>query len=56
MAKTKAQKKDALDNLKQKIGDMKSAVFVNFSGIPVKEVDQLRNSCRDDQRYACAYP
>ena len=48
MAKTKAQKKEVLDTLKEKMGDMKSAVFVNFSGIPVKEIDQLRNSCKDE--------
>lgn len=48
MAKTKAQKKEALESLKQKISDMKAAVFVNFSGIPVKEIDELRNSCREE--------
>jgi len=48
MAKTKAQKQEALESLKEKISQMKSAVFVNFSGIPVKEVDQLRNSCKDE--------
>jgi large subunit ribosomal protein L10 len=48
MAKTKAQKQEALDGLKQKITDMKAAVFVNFSGIPVKEIDALRSNCRDE--------
>ena len=49
MAKTKAQKTEALKDLKQKMGDMKSAVFVNFSGIPVKEIDELRNNCKDEE-------
>lgn len=48
MAKTKAQKKEILDGLKEKLDDMKSAVFVNFSGIPVKEINGLRNTCKDE--------
>lgn len=48
MAKTKVQKQVALEGLQQKMGEMKSAVFVNFSGIPVKEINELRNSCKDE--------
>jgi large subunit ribosomal protein L10 len=48
MAKTKAQKKEAFEGLKEKMNDMKSAVFVNFSGIGVKEIDELRNSCKEE--------
>lgn len=48
MAKTKVQKKAALDGLQTSVDNMKSAVFVNFSGIPVKEINTLRNSCKDE--------
>lgn len=48
MAKTKAQKKEIIGGLKNKLDDMKSAVFVNFSGIPVKEINTLRNTCKDE--------
>jgi len=48
MPKTKIQKKEIITGLKKKLDDMKSAVFVNFSGIPVKEINELRNSCRDE--------
>ena len=47
MPKTKAQKKEILEGLKAKFDSMKSAVFVNFSGIPVKEINNLRNTCKD---------
>lgn len=49
MPKTKAQKKEILNGLKKKLDEMKSAVFVNFSGIPVKEINDLRNSCKDEK-------
>lgn len=48
MAKTKKQKKDIIKNLEDKVKESKSAVFVNFSNIPVKEIDELRNKCRDE--------
>ena len=48
MPKTKVQKKEILNVLKQKMADMKSAVFVNFSGIPVKEINDLRNICKEE--------
>ncbi|MDO8668835.1 MAG: 50S ribosomal protein L10 [Candidatus Buchananbacteria bacterium] len=48
MAKTKAQKKEILSGLSKKLDEMKSAVFVNFSGIPVKEINNLRNTCKDE--------
>ncbi len=47
MPKSKQQKQDILAGLKDKLGKIKSAVFVNFSGIPVKEINQLRNKCKD---------
>lgn len=48
MPKTKVQKKEIISGLKGKLDEMKSAVFVNFSGIPVKEINELRNICRDE--------
>ncbi|NCN07507.1 50S ribosomal protein L10 [Candidatus Falkowbacteria bacterium] len=48
MAKTKSQKKEILGGLQEKMDAMKSAVFVNFSGIPVKEINILRNTCKDE--------
>lgn len=47
MPKTREQKKAILDKLQSRVDGMKSAVFVNFFGIPVKEIDQLRNKCKD---------
>lgn len=48
MPKTKIQKKEILSGLKEKMTAMKSAVFVNFSGIPVKEINDLRNICKEE--------
>ena len=48
MPKSKSQKKEILANLEEKLRQMKSAVFVNFSGIPVKEIDDLRNKCKEE--------
>ncbi|OGY43169.1 MAG: 50S ribosomal protein L10 [Candidatus Buchananbacteria bacterium RIFCSPLOWO2_01_FULL_39_33] len=47
MAKTKAQKLEILKGLKEKFSEMKSVIFVNFSGLPVKEINNLRNSCKE---------
>lgn len=47
MPKTKVQKKEILEDLKEKFDAMKSAVFVNFSGLPVKEINNLRNACKE---------
>lgn len=49
MPKTKSQKQAIVKDLKSKLTSMKSAVFVNFSGIPVKEINQLRNSGKEQQ-------
>ncbi len=48
MPKNKVQKGEILRTLQERIGSVKSGVFVNFSGIPVKEIDQLRNNCKDE--------
>jgi len=47
MPKNKIQKKAILENLSDKISKMKSAVMFNFSGIEVKELNQLRDTCRE---------
>jgi len=43
MAKTKEQKKEMITNLEEKIKKMKSLVFIDYYGLKVKEVDQLRS-------------
>lgn len=48
MPKTKAQKMAVLANLSDKIGQMKSVVMFNFSGIGVKDIDKLRDDCRKE--------
>lgn len=48
MPKTKNQKQAILENVKNKLATMKSAVFVNFSGIPVKEIGNLREKCKEE--------
>lgn len=53
MAKTKDQKAKVLSDFKEKLNQMKSVVFVNFSGIAVKEIDQLRGQCRDQEIDYC---
>ncbi len=49
MPKTKAQKKEIIQDLKTKLGEAASAVFVNFSGISVKEIDQFRQNCQNQE-------
>lgn len=48
MAKSKQQKKDLLQSLKDKIEKMKSVVFVNFKGLGVNENEELRAKCREN--------
>ncbi len=48
MPKTKAQKSAILKSLTQKVEQMKSAVFISFNKISVKEIDALRNKCKDE--------
>lgn len=43
MPKNKTQKKKILSDLGEKISQARTAVFVNFSGIPVKEINTLRS-------------
>jgi ribosomal protein L10 len=48
MAKTRQQKKDILKNVSEKIDASKSLVFANFDGLTVKEVEELRAKCREN--------
>ena len=48
MAKTKEQKKEDLKSLEDKFNKTKSTVFVNFSGLNVKETTGLRKSLRKE--------
>lgn len=47
MPKTKGQKANILKNLEDKIARMKAAVMFNFSGIKVKDINKLRDNCRE---------
>lgn len=46
MPKTKSQKTEIIKKLEDDITRMKSAVMFNFSGIPVKAINKLRDNCR----------
>jgi len=46
MPKTREQKKDMLQAIKDKLAAMKSVIFVNFSGTKVGDIEKLRNDCR----------
>ncbi|MCK4454089.1 50S ribosomal protein L10 [Candidatus Parcubacteria bacterium] len=47
MAKTKEQKQKILEELKEKIEKQKSMVFVDFSGLEVKAITELRKKMRE---------
>lgn len=49
MAKTRQQKEQALAALLADFGTMKSAVFINYQGLKVKEADELRRSADKEQ-------
>lgn len=48
MALTKLQKQKIIENLKEKIEKQKSIVFVDFSGVGVKELSELRRKMREN--------
>lgn len=48
MPKSKAEKSAILKKVEEKLGKMKSAVMFNYSGIAVKDLDRLRNQCREE--------
>lgn len=48
MPKTKGQKAAILKTINEKIEKMKSAVMFNYSGIEVKDLNILRDKCREE--------
>ncbi|MFH1598000.1 MAG: 50S ribosomal protein L10 [Patescibacteria group bacterium] len=49
MAKTKQRKKEDIKNLEAKFKEAKTIVFVDYKGLAVKEVEELRKNLRDNQ-------
>ncbi len=49
MAKSRAQKEQAVAALLNDFAGMKSAVFVNYQGLKVKEADELRRAADKEQ-------
>lgn len=47
MAKTKEQKKEALEAVKNKISKQKIIMFVDFSGLKVNDMFELRNKLKE---------
>ncbi len=47
MAKTKQQKEEVIKILADNIKNSKSVIFANFQGLKVKESDELRQKCRE---------
>ena len=47
MAKSREQKEEALQMLTTALKEAKSAVFANFQGLSVAKMEQLRNTCRE---------
>jgi len=49
MAKTRVQKDVMINALNEKIQNMKSAVFVDYKGMKVKDITTLRRNLRDNK-------
>lgn len=49
MPKTRLQKQKALNDFSEKLKQAKSTVFVNFENLKVKEIEELRKNCRQEQ-------
>ncbi len=49
MPKSKQQKKQMVADLIDKLKKAKSLVFVNFDGLSVKEIEELRARCRSEK-------
>src|SRR3989338_9456840 len=54
MAKTRQQKQEAVDIISQNIQSAKSAVFANFQGLKMEDIDELRGICKDQDVYYAA--
>lgn len=48
MPKTKQQKEQIVKNLVEKLKKVKSLVFANFDNLSVKEIEELRNKCQEE--------
>lgn len=49
MAKTKEQKKEILDGIKDRVGRSKAIVFAKYDALTVKENEELRNNLKAEQ-------
>lgn len=47
MAKTKLQKEETLKTLVDDFGSAKSAIFINFDGLNVSDIQEFRKQCRE---------
>lgn len=47
MPKTKEQKKQAVQDIKEQLDRAKSVVFADFQGLKVNEIEELRSKCHD---------
>ncbi|MFH0856662.1 MAG: 50S ribosomal protein L10 [bacterium] len=47
MPKTRSKKEELVKEYREKFADQKSVVVANFSGLTVKEVNDLRKKCRE---------
>lgn len=52
MAKTKEQKKEMLNNIEELLSKMRTLVFIDYYGLKVKEIEQLRKILKQKQ---CCY-
>lgn len=48
MAKTRQQKEIAAKDYVKKLKESKSVIFANFNGLKVKEIEELRKKCRQE--------
>ncbi len=53
MPKTKQQKKEIVDSLKDKLNRSKSVIFTSFDGLGVKENEDLRSKLRENSSEYC---
>lgn len=49
MPKTRVQKKEIVAKLKDRLQKMKSLVFIDFTGLKAKEIEELRNTTKKEQ-------
>jgi len=49
MAKTREQKEKIIEDLNEKFGKMKIAVFANYFGLKVKEIQQLKKQLKESK-------